>query len=63
MSLKKERLIDLKEEVYNAENVLDGIFIPTEFKDIPEINSAYTELLESMRNLDTLIDNVLDNLD
>lgn len=55
---KKERILkDLRDEVYNAEDRLDGEYNEDadEFNDCVDINQEYTKMLESMRRLVNLI--------
>lgn len=59
MGKKKEKLSDLKEEAYNAEDVLDGCFNQKEYNDIPEINDLYTKILGNLNDLMLLIDKEL----
>ena len=42
---QKERLLELRNAIYNAEDEIDGCFNSKEFNDIPIVNAAYDKLL------------------
>lgn len=56
---KKQRLEELKCEIYNSEDVIDGVFNPKEYPELIEINEDYNRLLRDMNSLMKLIDEEL----
>jgi hypothetical protein len=58
MDSRKDRLLDLRDEVYHAEDVIDGCYNPDniEDSDLVEINKRYKELLVDMNDLFALLE-------
>ena len=52
---KIERLNDLLEEVYHAEDVIDGCFNSEEFEDLSMINEQYEFTLRTLRDFMSII--------
>ena len=53
---KIERLEELLNEVYNAEDVIDGAYDPIEFIDeLDEVNEYHEHTLETIRNFISIL--------
>ncbi len=57
----KERLSDLRDEIYNAEDVIDGAYNSKDknFKEYKEINVKYDALLKDMNKLVGLLNELV----
>ena len=58
---RKERLSELRNDIYNAEDIIDGAYNSkdVEFSDLTEINERYDKLLKDMTKLVKLLDKVV----
>ena len=58
---RKERLSELRNDIYNAEDIIDGAYDSkdVEFSDLTEINERYDKLLKDMTKLVKLLDKVV----
>lgn len=58
---RKERLNELRNDIYNAEDIIDGAYDSkdVEFSDLTEINERYDKLLKDMTKLVKLLDKVV----
>lgn len=58
MAERKRRLMDLKDEIYNAEDVIDGAYNSKDEKyaDLVAVNEKYDQLLVDMNELIKLLD-------
>jgi len=54
---RKERLNELRNDIYNAEDIIDGAYDSkdVEFSDLTEINERYDKLLKDMTKLVKLL--------
>jgi hypothetical protein len=57
----KERLSDLRDEIYNAEDLIDGVYNSRDknFKKYKEINVKYDALLKDMNRLIRLLNELV----
>ena len=58
---RKERLSELRNDIYNAEDIIDGAYNSkdVEFSDLTEINERYDKLLKDMTKLVKLLGKVV----
>jgi len=58
---RKERLSELRNDIYNAEDIIDGAYDSkdVEFSDLTEINERYDKLLKDMTKLVKLLGKVV----
>jgi hypothetical protein len=58
---RKERLSELRNDIYNAEDIIDGVYDSkdVEFSDLTEINERYDKLLKDMTKLVKLLGKVV----
>jgi hypothetical protein len=58
---RKERLNELRNDIYNAEDIIDGAYDSkdVEFSDLTEINERYDKLLKDMTKLVKLLGKVV----
>lgn len=59
----KERLRDLRDEIYNSEDVIDGSYNSKDalFKEYTQINLKYETLIKDMNELVGLLNDVVDS--
>tara|TARA_R100000900_G_scaffold47389_2_gene38119 strand:- start:817 stop:1059 length:243 start_codon:yes stop_codon:yes gene_type:complete len=57
----KERLSDLRDEIYNAEDLIDGVYNSRDknFKKYKEVNVRYDALLKDMNKLVGLLNELV----
>ena len=57
MTKRVERLTELRNEIYHAEDVIDGSYNSKDkdFSDLVEINERYEKLLKDMNILENLL--------
>ena len=58
---RKDRLSELRNDIYNAEDIIDGVYDSkdVEFSDLTEINERYDKLLKDMTKLVKLLGKVV----
>ena len=58
---RKDRLSELRNDIYNAEDIIDGAYDSkdVEFSDLTEINERYDKLLKDMTKLVKLLGKVV----
>jgi len=62
MTKRKERLLELQCEIYDAQSLIDGVYNSEDpkFSDLTEINERYNKLLIDMNLLIDIIDKEFD---
>lgn len=60
MSKREEILSELRSEIYNAEDMIDGCYNSKDelFSDLTEINNRYNQLLKDMNKIVELLGDV-----